>query len=84
MQEAITSFGFVFDMLGIADVRVRQSLFGKLKSIGSNARAQVWVYRPPETFEKQSSTSDAASAPSGRISAMSGSSVSGEVVYRLY
>jgi hypothetical protein len=76
MQEAITNFGVVFDMSGVTDVRVKESSFGKLKSIGSNARAQVWVYRPPETFEKQSSTSDAASAPSGRISAMSGSSVS--------
>lgn len=75
MQEAITNFGVVFDMSGIADVRVRESSFGKLKSIGSNARAQVWVYRPPETFEKRSSTSDAASTPSRRISTMSGSSI---------
>jgi hypothetical protein len=76
MQEAITNFGVVVDMSGITDVRVKESSFGKLKSIGASARAQVWVYRPPETFEKLSSTSDGASAPSGRTSTMSGSSVS--------
>jgi len=75
MQEAITNFGVVDDMSGITDVRVKESSFGKLKSIGSKARAQVWIYRPPETFEKLSSTSDTASAPSRRTSAMSGSSV---------
>jgi hypothetical protein len=72
MQEAITNFGIVEDMAGITEVRVKESSFAPVKSIGSKARAQIWIYRSPEAFQKQSSTSDARSAPARENSTMSG------------